>query len=146
MAESQNEFFTEIKNEFKDLGSKVNKLFDEIVRGKDGVDSEYKVPADIYEAGSQVVFALDLPGFNKTDVAVQIRDNQLIVRGARKRNLDEKVVMHSREREFGSFERIFTIPAGVDTNTVKAKYDNGVLNVMLQKESVVTEGEEIKID
>ena len=145
MADSQNEFFSEIKNEFKDLGSKVNKLFDEIVRGKEGT-GEYKVFADVYEIGSAVVFALDLPGFQKSDVAVQIRDNQLIVRGERKNNEDEKVTMHSREREFGKFERIFTIPAGVDAGTVKAKYDNGVLRISLQKESVVTEGEEIAID
>jgi HSP20 family protein len=145
MAESQKEFFSEIKNEFKDLGSKVNKLFDEIVRGKESA-TEYKVSVDVYEIGNKVVFALDLPGFAKSDVNVQIRDNQLIVKGSRTRPSDGEYFFHSRERIFGSFERSFIVPAGVDTSTVKAKYDNGVLSITLQKESVVTEGEEVSID
>jgi HSP20 family protein len=145
MADSQKEFFTDIKNEFNNLGSKVNRLFDEIVRGKEGT-SEYKVVADVYEFGNTVVFALDLPGFTKSDVNVQIRDNQLIVRGARTRTSDGDFTYHSSERVFGAFERFFMIPAGVDTSTVKAKYDNGVLSISLKKEIAETEGEDISID
>ena len=148
MADSQQkEFFSEIKNEFKDLGSKVNKLFDEIVRSKE--KEEYHVQADMYEAAGRLMVELDLPGFVKTDVSVQIRDNQLIVKGARTRNVDEVASTLVRERVFGAFDRSFTIPAGVDTSSVKAKFDNGVLSISLQKEVAEVKeekGEEISID
>ena len=149
MADSQSkEFFSDIKNEFKDLGSKVNKMFDEIVRGKEG-EAEYRAVADMYEAEGKLVVALDLPGFAKADVNVQLRDNQLIVRGVRTRNVEDSVKTLVRERVFGKFERTFTIPAGVDTSTIKAKFDNGVLSISLQKEIIevaVEKGEEINID
>lgn len=148
MADSQqNEFFSDIKNEFKDLGNKVNKLFDEIVHGKEKAD--YQAVADMYEFNGQLIVELDLPGFVKSDVSVQIRDNQLIVRGARARAIEGKVTQLVRERVFGKFERVFTIPSGVDTSTVKAKFDNGVLSISLQKEvyeADVEKGEEVRID
>ena len=38
-----------------------------------------------------------------------------------------------RERKFGSFERSFSIPEGVDTDKIEAAFKNGVLNVTLPK-------------
>lgn len=140
------DFFSEIKSEVKDLGSKMNKLFDEVVRGK-GEVGEYPVSADVYETAQEFVFLLDLPGFSKTNVSVQIRDNQLVVKGSRERADGDDIKHHVKERVFGKFERSITIPNGVVQDNVKAKFEEGVLSITLQKESIeVKEEASIEIE
>ncbi len=132
MAGSQ-EFFNDIKSEVKDLGSKMNKLFDEVVRGK-GTKSGLEISADMYETPSAIVYEIDIPGIDKSQVAVQIRDNALLIRGERVRDHDENVIYHVRERAFGEFERSFPLPKGIEEEAVKAKFEKGILRVTLPKE------------
>lgn len=148
MAEQQNqqkEFFTEVKNEFKEIGSKVNKMFDELMRGKDGGKS-YMPATDVYETKEELVYELDLPGCNKSDFKVQIRDNSLVIKGQRVRQTDANVTFHQRERGFGEFERTFAIPATIDQNRIRAKYEDGVLRVSLPKEATEVEATTVNID
>lgn len=148
MAEQQNqqkEFFTEVKNEFKEIGSKVNKMFDELMRGKDGGKS-YVPASDVYETKEELVYELDLPGCNKSDFKVQIRDNSLVIKGQRIRQTDANVTFHQRERGFGEFERTFAIPAHIDQNRIRAKYEDGVLRVSLPKEATEIEATTVNID
>ena len=133
MAGSQ-DFFSEIKSEVKDLGSKMNKLFDEVVRGK-GSASGMEVASDMYETTTSFVYEVDIPGLDKTQVAVQIRDNALVIRGERVRENEENVIYHMRERAFGEFERSFPLPKGIEEEKVKAKFINGILRVTLPKEA-----------
>lgn len=132
MAGSQ-DFFSEIKSEVKDLGSKMNKLFDEVVRGK-GTSSGLEISADMYETPSSVVYEIDIPGIDKSQVSVQIRDNALLIRGERVRDHDDNVIFHMRERAFGEFERSFPLPKGIEEDSVKAKFEKGILRVTLPKE------------
>lgn len=146
MADQQKEFFSDIKNEFKELGSKVNKLFDEMVRGKGGSQATYAVQADIYETGESVVYELDLPGVAKTDFSVQVRDNKLVIRGRRARGYDGNVNMLLAERGFGEFYREFVVPAGVDSTQTRAKFEHGILRVVLPKEAVEIETSEVNVE
>jgi HSP20 family protein len=148
MAEQQNqqkEFFTEIKNEFKEIGSKVNKIFDDLVRSKDSGRS-YIPATDVWETKDEMVFELDLPGCSKTDFKVQVKDNALVINGVRNRAVDVEANSLQRERGFGEFERSFPIPGNVDQNRIKAKYDNGVLRVTLGKEAVEVEATNVSVE
>jgi HSP20 family protein len=148
MAEQQNqqkEFFTEFKNEFKEIGSKVNKMFDEFVRGKDGGKS-YVPATDVWETKEEMVFELDLPGCSKSDFSVQVRDNALVIKGQRNRTSDAEVNQLHRERGFGEFERSFPLPGNIDQARIKAKYDNGVLRVTLGKEAVEVEATNVSVE
>ncbi len=139
------DFFDDLKSSAKDFGSRVNKFFDNIVNGNE--DNEYPAAADVVELGDRVVFALDLPGFEKSDVTVQIRDNQLVIKGQRKPTYETDVTYHVRERAFGPFERSFTIPPGVEQEQVKAKFENGILRVTLPKEAIEeADTSSVKID
>ncbi len=148
MADQQNqqkEFFSEIKNEFKEIGSKVNKMFDDLVRGKDGGKS-YIPAADVWETKEEMIFEMDLPGCSKSDFKVQVRDNALVISGQRTRAAEVAANVLHRERGFGEFERTFPVPANVDQNRIKAKYDNGVLRVTLPKEAVEVEATNVAVE
>ena len=65
---------------------------------------------------------------------MQIENNTLTVRGERKFEQEEKEEnFHRIERRYGSFTRSFTLPTTIDTASVKAAYENGVLRIDLSR-------------
>jgi HSP20 family protein len=91
---------------------------------------------DIYEDEQKIVLKLEVPGQKQEDFDIQIEKNTLTVRGERKFEKEEKKEnFHRIERSYGSFSRSFTVPTTVDSESVKASYDAGVLRIELQKKA-----------
>jgi HSP20 family protein len=89
---------------------------------------------NIYENEEALTVTAEVPGMGPEDLQIEVEDNNLILRGERKiAHEDEKVSYHRREREAGTFHRIFSLPVPVDTAKVKATCRNGVLEVLLPK-------------
>ena len=89
---------------------------------------------DIYEDGNEIVLKADLPGIDKKDLDVNIGDSFLTVSGERKKEETvEKGNYHRYERSHGSFFRRFELPSDIDTEKIKAHFENGVLEVRLPK-------------
>jgi HSP20 family protein len=91
-------------------------------------------PADVTVSDGDLVLTLDLPGLTADDVAIELVDGFLTVRGERKRPQLAKGTswVHS-ERAFGSFERRIAVPKGVDADAIMASMDNGVLSLIVPK-------------
>jgi HSP20 family protein len=91
---------------------------------------------DIYEDEQKIVLKLEVPGQKQEDFDIQLEKNTLTVRGERKFEKEEKKEnFHRIERSYGSFSRSFTVPTTVDSESVKASYDAGVLRIELQKKA-----------
>ena len=76
----------------------------------------------------------ELPGVDPEDIEITTQDNDLIINGERKIPPEgEKVSYHRREREAGSFRRITSLPAHIDSSKVTAVCKNGLLTVTLPK-------------
>jgi HSP20 family protein len=89
---------------------------------------------DIYETENELILKADLPEVKLEDIEVRVENQTLTLKGERKFEKDENVRGHHRiERNYGSFERSFTVPATVDAERVGAEYKNGVLTVKLPK-------------
>jgi HSP20 family protein len=94
----------------------------------------FSPPCDVDESDSHYLVSFDLPGINKQDVNIEVRDNQLIVSGERKEERkEERKDRVSTERLYGAFQRAFTLPSTVDADRVEANYENGVLRVAIPK-------------
>jgi HSP20 family protein len=95
------------------------------------------VPAvDIYEDVHKVVVKLEVPGIKQEDLDVRVENNTLTVKGERKFESEEKEEnFHRIERRYGSFVRSFTVPQTIDTESVAANYDAGVLTITLNKKA-----------
>jgi HSP20 family protein len=93
------------------------------------------VPAvDIYEDSHRLLLRLEVPGIRKEDLDIRVENQTLTVKGERKLAQDEREEnFHRIERRFGSFVRSFTLPMTVDTASVKAGCDAGVVSITLQK-------------
>jgi HSP20 family protein len=71
-----------------------------------------------------------LPGVDPKDVEVTVSDDELTIRGERKTEHND-AGRYVREFTYGSFERTFTLPEGIDATKVKAKFANGMLDLTL---------------
>ena len=112
-------------------------LFDNFVRKYFG-NSNAAIPdfrTDIRDAGDRFVLEAELPGFNKEDIKLDVKDGILTISAQHTENKDEKDDKGSyirRERRYGSFTRSFDI-TGVDDEHIPASYNNGVLELNLPK-------------
>ena len=96
--------------------------------------SSFTPPVDIYEDPQKLTIRLEVPGIREEDLDIRLENQTLTVRGERKFEKEEKQEnFHRIERRFGTFVRSFTLPNTVDTETVKAAYDSGVLSIEVTK-------------
>jgi HSP20 family protein len=121
------------------LRERMDKLFEESLARfrapeEEVVPTFWSPAVDIYETDENIIVKAELPGIEKEDVAIEVKDNNLILRGERKREKEVKEENYHRiERSYGSFMRSFSIPVSVKQNQVKAKFKDGVLEVTLPK-------------
>jgi HSP20 family protein len=82
-----------------------------------------------------VVIEAGVPGLTKSDVSVEIESGTLTITGNKviKSNVDEKICNSYRELKHSSFIRSFSLSENIDTNTVDAKVENGLLTIKLNK-------------
>jgi HSP20 family protein len=80
----------------------------------------------------QLIVRADLPGIDPKKVELSIEGNRLFIRGEReeKEERKEKDFLH-REVRYGKFERALDLPVGVDTESIKATYHEGVLEIAM---------------
>jgi HSP20 family protein len=90
-------------------------------------------PVDIYETESKdLVIKAELPDMTREDIEVTVEHNVLTLKGTKKLPGDVKEEQFRRvERNYGTFNRSFTLPNTVDSSKVSAEYKNGVLTVKL---------------
>jgi len=105
------------------------------------------IPAvDIYETKESIVLNVELPGVTKEDISLEVKDSTLTIRGEKKleKNVKEEN-FHRMERTYGSFTRAFTLPSTVQQDKVKAKFRDGILEIMLPK-AEEARPKQIKVD
>ena len=91
-------------------------------------------PVDVHETDDGYTLSFDLPGMDRKDVSVEVKDGVITVSGERKEEESKKQGSYTyRERRYGSFYRSFRLPIGVKEGEVSAKLQNGILEVSLLK-------------
>ena len=89
---------------------------------------------DMLDRKDEIVLRADLPGMEQKDVEVTVQEGMLTVKGERKEEKEMKEEdYYCCERWAGTFSRTLALPAGVDTEKVKATFRNGVLEIHIPK-------------
>ncbi len=127
---------------FSEMRAEMDRVFDAFGgRGLFGRSNLPRVAAqelaapdvDVRENDNEMVLEAELPGADEQDVAV-VKDRLLSLKGEKKYERDEKRdTYHLTERSYGSFERTFRLPEGIDEDNIKAKFDKGVLQITVPK-------------
>ena len=91
---------------------------------------------DVKEDEKSFTVEVELPGYNKDDVKVELKDGCLKITGEKtekKEENDEKSSYIRRERFYGSCSRSFYIGEDVTKEDIKAKFENGILSINVPK-------------
>ena len=111
------------------------------------LDAAWAPPVEVSERGGQLVVRAELPGLDKKDVRVEIREDALTIEGERHHEREQKGKGFFRsERSYGSFFRQIRLPEGVDPETAKATFKNGVLEVTMPAPPKPPRGRSIPIE
>lgn len=91
---------------------------------------------DIKETDDGYDFYMDLPGYGKEDIKAELKDGYLTVTAAKEEKneeCDENEKYIRRERYYGTCRRAFYVGDGIKQEDIKAKFDNGILNLYVPK-------------
>jgi HSP20 family protein len=89
---------------------------------------------DIIESEKAYEVTAELPGMDEKNIEVKVANGNLTIKGEKQEEKEEKKKdYYLHERSFGSFERTFSLPEGVDKDKIEASFKKGVLTVTLPK-------------
>lgn len=90
--------------------------------------------AEVADDAESVVVKLEVPGMDTDDFDIEVVGDVLVVKGEKRVSWDNQVgEFYVSERAYGRFERAVQLPASVDQDSAKARYDAGVLTIRLPK-------------
>lgn len=93
--------------------------------------------ADVVVTDDDVTVVMDVPGLTADDVTIELEEDVLTVRGERplpyKSDEQQGKVWQRVERGFGKFERVLSLPSGLDPDAISASLSDGVLTLHIPK-------------
>jgi HSP20 family protein len=109
------------------------RLMDELLRttGNGSRVTGFAPPVDVHETEDEYLVQVDLPGVKSEDVNVEVNDLVLSISGSRVPS--ETGQSQLVERPYGSFARTLSLPHGVDSDSIQAGYQDGVLELRIPK-------------
>ncbi|MCD6307452.1 MAG: Hsp20/alpha crystallin family protein [Candidatus Latescibacteria bacterium] len=127
---------------WKNRGSLVGPSMDDFIekffygwpRYEKDADFTWSPRVDVHETEKEIYVDVELPGLEKKDIAVEVKDNSLTVSGERKYERNTKdSKCYTSERHYGRFERTFGLSDSVNADEISAKFKNGILTLTLPK-------------
>jgi HSP20 family protein len=100
-------------------------------------EEEHFPAIDYVRKDDRLVVRAELPGIDPKDLDIAVTGNQLRIRGERKaeKNVHEEDYF-MREISCGEFERVMTLPEGVNTEQIEATFKNGILEITVPAKEV----------
>lgn len=130
----------------KALQRRMNDLFDDFFEGVEDMFSFAPLARrderwlretprfEVSETDDDFVVKAELPGMDEKDIEVSLEGDELVIRGEKKHEHEEKRRdYHVSEMSYGEFSRRIQLPTGVDRDKTKAVFKNGVLTLSLPK-------------
>nr|WP_253450845.1 Hsp20/alpha crystallin family protein [Natronospira proteinivora] len=122
------------------LQNELNTIFDGVpaYEGETGEVSDWMPAVDIREETDRFILTADVPGVDPKDIEITMENGTLTIRGQRRsENTEERNGFRRVERVSGQFFRRFVLPDSADAESISAKSNNGVLEVVIPKQEKV---------
>lgn len=92
--------------------------------------------ADVVETENEIRVIVEMPGIRSEDLDLDIENNLLTISGEKHEERtegDERTTWHLTERRYGQFSRSFVLPRDVDSDAIRASFENGILTITIPK-------------
>lgn len=101
----------------------------------DSMDNDKKMQCDIYEKDNNINIEMDIPGFNKEDINIEINKGNIVVTAEKNEEENEDKKYLRRERKFyGKYQRSFYL-GEIDEENIEASFENGILKISIPKKT-----------
>lgn len=101
---------------------------------------------EVFERDGKLIVRADLPGVNKDDVRVELRDDAIVMRGERREEREEnRDGFYRTERVYGAFYREIPLPGGVTVDQAEASFGDGVLEIAIPAQQSESRGRQLQI-
>jgi HSP20 family protein len=124
---------------FRALQQEVDKLFNDFtsdfpLAGRWNKNGNLAMQVDVAETDKTFEVTAELPGVNEKEIDVSLAGDVLTIKAEKKSDKEEKTKdYHLVERSYGTFERSMRLPFKADPAKIEAKFDKGVLKLVVQK-------------
>ncbi len=142
--------FDELLGDFFDEAFFGRELIPEYSDYEVAVPRSYKKPvADIWETNNAIKAVIDMPGVNKEDIKINVKNEGLEIKAEKKEEKKEdKKGIYREERRYTGFYRFIPLPENAIPEKTEAEYKNGVLELTIPKreeEKKEDEGKRIQV-
>ena len=97
--------------------------------------SKFHPQVDAIETEKEFTIQVALPGFRKEDVQLEFQEGKLTISGERKFDTENKEnKYHFIETNYGRFSRSFFLPDNINESAIEARFENGILEVVVPKD------------
>ena len=130
---------------FKDAFKRLSREEKELAGGK---KESFEPNMDLKETKAEYIISMDLPGMNKEEINISLKDHLLTISGERKsESKQEGEKFFQEEQNYGFFSRSVNLPDDANLDNINAEYKNGVLKVIIYRIPAVKQpaGEGMKI-
>ncbi len=115
----------------KNFSDIMDEFFNDVVSQR---NNSFVPGINISETDEHFEVTVELPGMSKEDIDVSLDNGRLAISGERKfEDKEEGKTYHRVETRYGSFNRSFQLPDNVDEESINATYENGLLNITIDK-------------
>ena len=113
-----------------------------------GKNASRLMKTDVKETDEGYEVDVDLPGFNKDEIKLDLNNGYLTISTEKSLNKENKGKMLRQERYVGTMQRSFYVGESITEDDIKAKFENGVLSLMIPKKEApkVPEKKQILIE
>lgn len=122
-----------------------NFYLDDIFEDFISLFKETQMKCDIYEKDGDYHIEIDIPGFEKKDINLEVKDGYLIISAEKQDKVkDEGKDYIRRERKYGKYQRSFYI-GDVESEKIEAEFKDGLLKILVPKIEEVIDKKVIEI-
>jgi HSP20 family protein len=120
--------------ELENFDDKIQSLLNSFPDFNSEYEESFYPKIDISEDEKNIYVDSELPGIKKNDIKISLNDNILTISGEKKDERNGKdLSFYRNERIYGSFSRSFTIPGEINPDTIDAKFEDGILKMVIEK-------------
>jgi HSP20 family protein len=115
------------------LQRQMNSVFDHFADEEESPTVSWSPPVNVIDFEDRIEVSAELPGMAQSDIKIELLNNVLLISGQRDRAENSEVKVYLEEQAFGNFHRSFQLSPQVDSDSINAKFKDGVLTIILTK-------------